>query len=89
MLNELSDKYVKNPHFLFEFKEEGLYYKDYMTECTIPWDEFSEFEVAYNIVFLYNRNHETSNMSVYEEEIGKDKFDELIFFLRNKIPVVE
>ncbi len=87
-VNKISDRHFKQDIPSSWYFEEGyLGYKDYQFEAKTQWSAFSHFYVKEKALFLFLTDREESAYSISEGEIGFEKFNEIIDFVKGKINV--
>ena len=84
--NKISDRYSQQDFpILWYFEETYLGYKDYQYEFKMQWSAFSHFYIKEKALYMFLTDRIESSYSISEGEVGTDKFNEIIDFVKGKI----
>lgn len=78
-IEELIKKYeIHTEGSIWDFKDEGFYYKDFQFEIFIKWESFWSYKKRDNNLILIPFNFVNQGYILGEQEIGKENFLEVL-----------
>ena len=75
--------FIRN--YFFVFTEDFLKYSDFQQSNQLIWAVFQNFIVLNDTILIKIKNSESYHFSISKEEVGEEKFKEIITFLVTKI----
>ncbi|WP_375325047.1 hypothetical protein [Flagellimonas sp. GZD32] len=83
--SEIDGQKSSNQDSIWEFNEEYFRYKYYKYDAKIKWNAFKSYRIIDKNLFLDLEVGNNSSYILGESEVGKEKFEEIIEFVKMKI----
>ena len=84
IMNETIVKWKENPTSTWEFEDDYFRFKNYGGEYKINWDNFKHYQII-DDTLLFGHKKDSNSFTISESELGKEKFSQIINFIKSKI----